>query len=125
MRYVNILFWTGLLSLSACITDQGKESSQFGAQYNLLQTSSLPSLSNDTLHIRVSYSGCSGNHAFTIRHSIKSSSTTEIWLFKETPDQPCDAYFEEEKTYLLPENIRSQQNIVLVGPYGKRFTLRP
>lgn len=113
-----------LPSLLGCITDQGKEPSLFGAYYDLVQTQAMPSVTADSVYVRVAYSGCSGNHLFTLRYRAIASATTELWLFKETSDQPCDAYFEENKTYSLPDEVRRRQKIVLVGPFDKRFTLR-
>ncbi|MCP9291318.1 hypothetical protein [Gracilimonas sediminicola] len=96
---------------------------EFGAGYSIITTSDLPNINNDTLDTKVSYSGCSDGHEFELKNRT-ANSTAELWLFKKTDDQPCDAYFEEEKTYNLSESILSAENIVLITPTEDRITLK-
>lgn len=97
----------------------------FGASYGVIETQTLPVLTSDSLFVRVAYSGCNGGHLFTLRYRVVDRTTVEIWLHKVTPDQMCEAYFEEIKGYRLPEAVRNYLNVVLLSPDGKRITLRP
>lgn len=109
-----------LLLIVGCINDQGNDTTQFGSSYNLLQTQTQPSLTTDSLLVMVA---CSGNHVFSLKHRVISS-TAEVWLFKETPDQMCDAYFEESKAFAVPNEIRNFSKVILLGPRDKRFALK-
>ena len=123
MRYLPLLFCAGLLVLFGCVTDQGKAPNQFGAQYDLLQTSALPALVDDSLALRVGYGGCTRNHVFVLQYSIGIGSMATLWLFKETSDQSCDMYVEETRIFSLPNELRNRRTILLIGPSDKRFTL--
>jgi len=112
-----------LISIVGCVNDQSNGIVQFGSQYNLLQTQSQPSLTDDSLLVMIAYSGCNGNHTFSLNYRI-SSSTAEVWLFKETPDQACDAYFQESRAFPVPNQVRNFSKVVLLGPPDKKFALK-
>lgn len=110
-------------TLISC-SDLGQSDPMFGANYFLLQTVDYPSLQADSLFLRVGYSGCSGNHPFLLHYRIVAASSAEIWLFKDDREEPCDGFIEETKIVLLPQEIGSRQNLVLLGPRNIRITLR-
>ena len=110
--------------LTACINDQGTDENVFGYDYMILQTAELPTISNDSLIVRIAYSGCSGGHSFVLRNRILYSTSAEIWLFKQTPDQLCDAYFEETRYFQLTDEILEAAKIVLIGPRDVRITIK-
>ncbi|MBF8247900.1 MAG: hypothetical protein HW374_700, partial [Bacteroidetes bacterium] len=97
--------------------------SQFGSPYSLLQTQTQPSLTIDSLFVKVGYSGCSGNHAFSLKYRVISS-IVEVWLYKEMNGQICDAYFEESKAFALSNEVRNSSKVILLGPLDKRFALK-
>jgi len=118
------LFWS--ITSNGCFSDIGLEDSRidFGYHYSILEHPSPPTLLHDTLVVHVAYSGCSGGHAFTLQHRISGSSQIELWLHKDTPDQVCDAYWNELRRWRLPESFRTHRSVALVDPRGKRFILR-
>jgi|GEM_PF-1311152 len=109
-----------------CFGDFGLEENRvrFGYTYSLLPDSTSPAIVNDTLFVRVAYSGCSGQHAFTLQHRFAGSSHVELWLYKDTPDQMCDAYWNELRRWRLPQSIRTSQSILLLDPSGRQYKLR-
>lgn len=112
-----------LLLIVGCTNDQDSEATQFGSYYSLLQTQTQPSLTTDSLLVRVGYSGCNGNHTFSLKYRVISS-IAEVWLFKETAGQPCDASFEESKVFAVPNEIRNSSKVILLGPQDKKFVLK-
>ncbi|MBO6622186.1 MAG: hypothetical protein JJ892_14095 [Balneola sp.] len=111
--------------LVGCFDNQSVNSSEeieFGALYSVIISSNLPTISNGNLIIKVSYSGCNDGHEFELKNRTVNSAA-ELWLFKLTEDQPCDAYFEEEKTFNLSESILSSEKIVLITPTDDRIEL--
>ena len=124
MRTFNLIF---LLTLFiGCSENQSinlYDEIEFGAPYSIIETSILPIINSDTLKSKVSYSGCNDGHEFELKNRLVNS-TAEIWLFKQTEGQLCEAYFEEEKTYHLSESILSAKNIILITPNEDRITLK-
>lgn len=98
------------------------EEIEFGASYRLIQDGELPQLFDRTLTVRVGYSGCEGAHEFTLRSRINGADG-EMWLFKETQDQPCEAFFNEVLSFQVPNDVFTSQNIVLITPELERITL--
>jgi len=117
------LFTVVLLLSVGCINDQGKDTSLFGSYYNMIQTQTQPALTTDSLFVRVGYSGCSGNHPFSLKYRVISSSTAEVWAFKEK-GEPCDSYFEESRVFAIPNEVRNSSKVILLGPQDKRFALK-
>ena len=78
---------------------------------------------NKSLTISISYSGCSSAHSFTLKNRL-SSSTAEIWLFKETKDEPCDGIIQEVRTFQLPQEISTSKSIVLITPVEENIVLK-
>ncbi len=112
-----------LLFVVACINDQGSDTNQFGSPYKVIQTQAQPSLTTDSLFVAVAYSGCEGNHTFSLKYRVFSS-TAEVWLVKETPGQMCDAYFEEVKAFPIPNEVQNSLTVVLLGPKDETFSLK-
>ena len=118
-----ILLFTFFIGCSENQSVNTSQEIEFGARYSVITTLNVPTISNGTLISKVSYSGCNDGHEFELKNRL-ANSTAELWLFKQTEDQPCDAYFEEEKTYNLSESILSAENIVLITPTENRITLK-
>jgi len=123
MKFLTVLLPLVLLLILGCNIDQIDVENRYGSAYTLLQTQSLPIITTDSIFVRVGYSGCNGNQTFVLRYRIYSS-TAEVWLFKVTPGQPCDAYFEETKSFELSNEIRNSAKVILNGPLDNRFRLK-
>ena len=95
----------------------------FGASYSIISTSEAPTIQNGTLIATVGYSGCNSGHEFELEHQI-TDTTAKLWLFKKTEDQLCEAYFEEEKSYDLPESVLNSEKIFLITPKEKKISLK-
>ena len=115
------------LLLIGCSEDQSLNPTQevdFGARYGLETNSEdAPSIKDGSLIVKVNYSGCGGNHSFELK-SRTTKSKSEIWLFKETKDQICDAYFVEERSFKLSKSIINSKEIVLLTPNDGEISLR-
>ena len=118
-----ILLFTFFIGCSEIQSVNTSDEVDFGARYSIITTSNVPTISNGTLISKVSYSGCNDGHEFELKNRMVNS-TAELWLFKQTDDQPCDAYFEEEKTYNLPKSILGSEEIVLITPSEDRISLK-
>jgi len=119
----NILLLLLLLPIIGCLNGPRGDEFDFGSSYALSQTTELPGISNDSLNVQVAYSGCNGDHLFELKSRIDDSFVAELWLFKQTPDQPCDAYFVENRAFPLSKKAIHSSKIVLFGPGDKRITL--
>ncbi len=83
MRRLSLLLLFGfLISCSDNQTSSTSEDIEFGAPYSIITTSDMPTISNEVLNSRVSYSGCNPDHEFELK-SNNDNSVTEIWLFKK------------------------------------------
>jgi len=109
-----------------CLSDfgVGENRIDFGYRYSVLEDSFSPAIVNDTLIVRVGYSGCSGQHGFAVQYRFSGSSNVELWLHKDTPDQMCDAYWNELRRWRLPQSIRTTQSIMLLDSSGRQYKLR-
>lgn len=107
--------------VTACV-DAGPLTSEFGAHYAIVD-SPAPAVRNDTLVVTVQYGGCSGNHAFDVRSRVLAAGT-ELWLFKETPDQPCDMLVIEERRFALSGNPKLAIPL-WIKDSTNQFPLRP
>ncbi|HWP83412.1 MAG TPA: hypothetical protein VNN76_12255 [Bacteroidota bacterium] len=113
-----------VLWLAGCVLESSDDAVEFGASYRLLERTTAPLLTQDSLFVAVSYSGCNGNHIFILRYRAAGFSAAEVWLFKQTGDEPCDRHIEETKRFALPAVIKSSERVTLLGPYDKRIILR-
>lgn len=118
-------FFAILFIFVAC-TDSGTlkpENSQFGTQYSLVTEGEVPFIREDTLVAEVTYSGCNGGHEFDLI-SQSTSSPAQLWLYKVTPNQDCEAFFRERKSFPLIQSMRQADDIQMLAPDGSRVTLR-
>ncbi len=120
MRKFTILIFFS--SLIGCSINQSNEP-RFGASYTINLNEQSPSSRSDSLIVSLVYSGCSDAHSFKLQKNI-SSSTSEIWLFKETADQPCDGIIQEERGFEIAEEIRTSKSIVFVTPTEETVILK-
>ncbi|MEQ9310651.1 MAG: hypothetical protein RLN90_14435 [Balneolaceae bacterium] len=119
MRKLSFLIF--FFSLIGCSINQSNES-KFGASYTINLNEQSPLLEADSLTISLSYSGCNDAHSFLLLKNI-SSSNSEIWLFKETADQPCDGIIQEVRRFELTEEILTSKKIVFITPMDESVIL--
>lgn len=96
----------------------------FGFHYQVVGQPDPPALEGATVSLTVSYGGCGPDHEFVVRRDMQPGATT-IWLQKTTPDQPCDALFEERRSFTLPQQAAAATTLVLLAPDGSSYQLRP
>lgn len=108
--------------LIGCSVNESVET-EFGASYSINLNESSPQIEVDMLTISISYSGCSSEHSFILKNRLLAS-TAEIWLFKETKDQPCDGIIQEVRTFQLPQEISTSKSIVLITPIEEAIVLK-
>lgn len=102
----------------------------FGAEYFINDQAEmsngvqLPVLVGDSLFVGVAHSGCSDNHEFELQTRVLSAQRAEIWLFKVTPDEACQAFFQYNLRYRVPFSVLAKEEIVLVSPGFENFQLR-
>ena len=114
-----------LLFFLNCSLNVGTNSDSdiFGASYSLVTESGIPSINEDgILTAKVAHSGCNSGHIFELQ-SLITPNTTEIWLYKTTPDQDCQAHFEYEVTFQLSELILDSEVIMLKSPGSENILL--
>lgn len=97
----------------------------FGYDYSISVTEPEPVVNNDELTITVYYSGCDDGHAFKLEHPRTFSNNLNIWLFKTTPDEDCDASFENEFTFTIPRFVQLANTVTIEDPYGNEVQLWP
>lgn len=115
---LSFLFFTGCLSNSDDIDPL------FGYRYNIVETDEYPVILNDSLIVKVQYGGCNDNHDFTILHKKESHNYSEVWLFKQTPDQSCEAVIQEIRSFRLPVEVFSTNQAFVIGPDNSRTLVR-
>lgn len=116
-----LLILFSIWSLS-CTTDSDSDSIDFGAEYEIVVSDEYPSLSSSELSVEVSYSGCDSNHDFALDFRSLVNQQHEAWLIKLTPDQECEAFFQEVKRFPLPAELQSG-GLILEAP-NTRLVLR-
>ena len=123
MRFLSLLLLFGFfISCSDNQTFIPSEDIEFGAPYNIITTSDIPTINNGILNSRVGYSGCNPGHEFELK-SNTDNAVTELWLFKKTSQQ-CEAYFEEEREFTLSERVLRSNKIFLITPGEERISLK-
>ncbi|MEQ8523046.1 MAG: hypothetical protein RIB15_00015 [Gracilimonas sp.] len=120
MRNLSFLFLLPLII--GCSVNQTEES-VFGASYTISLSERTPFLEENILNISLYYSGCSNDHSFLLKKRA-STSRTEVWLFKETPDQPCDGIVSEVRNFEVPQEILKQKSIIFLTPIGESVVLK-
>lgn len=106
------------------IIDQA-QLNRFGYNYQINETETLPFVRDDSLFVEVSYSGCESEQVFSLEAAGNFSTIQEIWLFKITPDQDCDAFFTEERGFYIPRIAQLATQVFLIDPYGTAIELWP
>jgi hypothetical protein len=101
----------------------------FGAQYLVNESAeyngvSLPVLVGDSLVLGLFYSGCAPGHTFELRSRVLSAQRAEVWIYKLTPDEACQAVFFPTHSFRIPFDVLAREDIVLVSPQLINFPLR-
>ncbi|MBO6535505.1 MAG: hypothetical protein JJ966_04740 [Balneolaceae bacterium] len=97
----------------------------FGYDYSISINEPEPTVENNELTITVNYSGCDDGHTFKLEHPQTFSNNLNIWLFKSTPDQDCNAYFQSEYTFSIPRLVQLASRVIIEDPYGNEVQLWP
>lgn len=114
--------WVPFLKNQEMIKDA--QLNKFGFDYQISATDDLPKIENGLIHVLINYGGCNPGHDFTVEHEKLAESSYEIWLYKETPDQMCRAYFSDYRSFELPSAILNANNIVLRSPVDEFIMVR-
>lgn len=111
--------------LTACDTSPDPEELSFGADYSVVVRDTLkPTVNGQMLNVRVAYSGCNGGHEFELNSDVRGNGSANVWLYKVTADQACDAYFEEDLQLRLPDRLaQGVDRLYLLRPANQPYTL--
>lgn len=111
--------------ISACNTSADPEELSFGADYDIVVSETVkPEVSGQMLNVRVAYSGCNGGHDFELKSEVSGNGSANVWLYKITADQVCDAYFEEDLEFRLPDRLaQGVEQLYLLRPQNPPYTL--
>lgn len=118
------LYLLPLIFFAGCLTNTDDLDPSFGYRYSLIETEEYPVISKGSLTVKVQYGGCNGDHDFMIQHRKVSPEISEVWLYKQTPDQICDALFQEIRSFKLPVEVFSSNQIYVIGPDDTRTLIR-
>ena len=99
----------------------------FGYSYRIASDDSLTYVDGDSIYVQVSYSGCDAGHAFTLESpvSINLDSSMDLWLFKSTEDEDCDAVFIKDFVFPRPAISYYADTYSLIDPYENSVLLFP
>lgn len=123
---VNILKILGcsflFILFTFCYCDKNKDLIKelvqyYGYDYHIVEPESNVYLESDTLFAFVGYSGCKFPHEFEFNYSVINGNS-RVWFKKITPDEPCDAHFQEWLKYKLPPHAFGRLSMVFLGPRG-------
>jgi hypothetical protein len=109
------------LLLLGCSDPVAPDPDAFGARYLIQSEPDPPVLSGQTLDVTLEYGGCRANHDFQVRSRATSATSTDIWLRKTSPDEPCDMLVVERRSFQVTISAGS---VRLLGPEGAAFILR-
>ncbi len=135
MKTFRVLFLLGLVAIAGLSCDDDDDNGpapapalpliSFGAPYQIVDDAEVlvPKLVGDSLRLGLAYSGCSDGHVFELRSRVLNSTRAEVWLFKIT-DEACLAFFQESRTFRVPQSALEKENILLVGPDFNSYILR-
>lgn len=115
------LFAVAVLLLLGCSDPVAPDPDAFGARYLIQSEPDPPVLIGQTLEVTLEYGGCRGNHEFEIRSRATSPTSTDVWLRKTSPDEPCDMLVVERRSFQVTTSAGS---VRLLGPDGAAFILR-
>jgi len=114
-------FAVAALLLLGCSDPVAPEPNAFGARYLIQSDPGPPVLTGQTLEVTLEYGGCRTNHDFEVRSRATSGNSTDIWLRKTSPDEPCDMLVVERRSFQVTTPAGS---VRLLGPEGAAFILR-
>jgi hypothetical protein len=112
--------WASLVILG-CSDPAAPDPAAFGALYRIQPDPDPPALNGQTLEVTLEYGGCRSNHEFELRSRATSPSSTDVWLRKTTPDEPCDMLVIERRNFTVTTSAGA---VRLLGPQGVAFILR-
>lgn len=113
-----------VLFLAGCVNNSEDIDRLFGYRYSIDETHMAPVIAGDSLVVTLQYEGCTTNHQFTLQYEEHWQDYTELWLFKNTPDQFCELVLHETRSFKLPMETFSAKKVYLLGPQGKRIRVR-
>jgi hypothetical protein len=114
-------FAVTVLLLLGCSDPVAPDPAAFGALYRIQEAPDPPVLTGQTLEVTLQYGGCRANHEFEIRSQATSSNSTDVWLRKTTPNEPCDMLVTERRSFRV---TAASGAVRLLGPEGAAFVLR-
>ena len=109
------------LLLLGCSDPVAPDPDAFGARYLIQSDPDPPVLIGQTLEVTLEYGGCRTNHDFEVRSRATSANSTDVWLRKTSPDEPCDMLVVERRSFQVNSSAGS---VRLLGPNGAAFILR-
>lgn len=113
--------WTNLLKDEEVIRDA--QLNRFGYNYRIIDSEDFPTFKNDSLVVEITYSGCNSGHDYSLEYK-RIGSTFELWLFKETPDEPCRAIIRDIQSFKIPKRVTESLHIFLLNPVDDRIILQ-
>lgn len=113
-KFISLALFGLCCWMISCSDDNSTPS--FGHSYSITNG---PTISNDTLIVTVGYSGCEGGHLFSLKSQCISGERIDLWYYKVTPNQPCDAYFQDILRLVLGEDIIAYEQIYFRMPTGE------
>jgi hypothetical protein len=114
--------WVPFLKNQEMVRDA--QLNKFGFNYQITAIDDLPKIENGLLHLLINYGGCNSGHDFTVEYEKIGDSSYEIWLYKETPDQACRAYFSDYRSFQLPAVILNANQILMRSPVDEFIMIR-
>lgn len=109
------------LLLLGCSDPVAPDPAAFGALYRIQPAPDPPILTGQSLAVTLQYGGCRTNHEFEVRSRVTSPTSTDLWLRKTTPDEPCDMLVIERRSFQVTASAGA---VRLLGPQGAEFILR-
>lgn len=112
-------FLTGCSKSSTDTTDQNR----FGTPYRLetsltpLSPDEYPILRNDSLIVRVSYTGGCNDHDFSLESEVVQD-TAKIWLHHDSRGDECTETVFDEYRFDLPRNVTRKNTLIMLDPEG-------
>ncbi len=111
------------LVVSSCGSGAGNGAIDFGDPYEVETSLSAaspdiyPFIEQDTVFIRVSFSGGCRDHDFDLEHRV-SKDTAKLWLYHDANGDDCEEYVQDEYRYPLPHAVTEKPVVVLLEPAG-------
>jgi hypothetical protein len=109
------------LVMLGCSDPVAPDPDAFGALYRIQEVPDPPVLNGQTLEVTLEYGGCRNSHEFELRSRTTSPTSTDVWLRKTSPNEPCDMLVVERRSFQVASSAGS---VRLLGPEGAAFILR-